>query len=207
MHMRPRRKSGTAHIGDYLSPAHMLSGSYRHLHSMTITGHNAVAVVDIHHIAVAAIIPAGYAHNTICRCQNRCSHIIGNINARMEVRTIPAQTIRRAYYTTRRPNGWRSASRQINADCPKFLLPLAEFFLQCRKGLASDRQALLNQGQCIADILHRRRADWPTLAIMRFRVNTLVAVTIAGIIFLHGLCPGQTPNIFFQLLELVHIFL
>ena len=83
--MRPRRKARTAHISNNLTPTDMLPCYYRNLHGMPITGHDTIAMIDIDHIAIAAIIPASRRYNTISSRNDRSSHVIGNIYAWMKV--------------------------------------------------------------------------------------------------------------------------
>src|SRR5574344_1952850 len=70
---------------------------------MSIAGHIAVAMLNIHHVAITAAVPAGISHNAISSCHNRRAAIIGNINARMIVGATPPKPIRGAYIATGRP--------------------------------------------------------------------------------------------------------
>ena len=52
--VRARREARAAHVSDDLAAAHVLAGADDDLHRMAVTRRDAVAVVDVDHVAVAA---------------------------------------------------------------------------------------------------------------------------------------------------------
>ena len=85
MHVRACTEACAAHIGNDLTALHLLTDTDHNLLCMSVAGHDAIAMIDIDHIAIAAGIPACRRYDTIC-----CSHdwrtvVIGDIHARMEV--------------------------------------------------------------------------------------------------------------------------
>ena len=83
--MRARREASAAHVGNNLAAAYMLTDANDDLHRMAVARHDAIAMVNVDHVAIAAGIPAGRNDRTIGRGDDWRTHVVGNINARMEV--------------------------------------------------------------------------------------------------------------------------
>ena len=115
MDVRARREARAAHVGDDLAAAHVLAGADDDLHRVAVARHDAVAVVDVDHVAVAARIPAGRRDRAVSRRDDWRAHVVGDVDARVEVRAIPAQAIRRADLTACRP-ARRRRDRDSAAD-------------------------------------------------------------------------------------------
>ena len=105
MHVRACTEACAAHIGNDLTALHLLTGTDHNLLCMSVAGHDAIAMIDIDHVAIAAGIPAGRRHHAISCRYDRRTEIIGDIDTRMEIRAAPAHAIRRAHVAAGRPNG------------------------------------------------------------------------------------------------------
>ena len=103
MHMRARRESRAAHIGDDLTAPHLLSCVHDDGLRMAVARHDTIPMIDVDLIAVASCVPAGVCHHSVgCRYDGR-AEVVGNVDARVEVRTIPAQAEGRTDLAACRP--------------------------------------------------------------------------------------------------------
>ena len=167
---------------------------------MGIAGNNAVAMVNVHHVAIAARVPTCIHHHAVSSSHNRRTAVVGNINAWMIVGTTPPQTKWRADITAGWPDG-----RHIGID-GIFIIPLPLLLLHgilqlLDTGLA-DSHPLLQICQHSTDIFWLQLlAIWAALAV----VGTItVALRHIGCCRIHA---SNLPKLHLHLAQLAQLIL
>lgn len=78
--------AGGAHVADQLAGGHPLAdGDDRCGDHVAVERDEAVAMVDLHHVTVARVAPAGEGDGTGGGRQDRCALDVGDVEAEVEV--------------------------------------------------------------------------------------------------------------------------
>ena len=185
---------------------------------MAVARRDAIAVVDVDHVAVAARIPAGRGDRAVSRRDDWRAHVVGDIDARVEVRTVPAQAVRRADLTAGRPARRRRdrdraaderARQRDHARRPHRLLLCLELFLQGEQRGAALLNVLRDIVKGLADVVETRllcvRA---TLAIvLAARAVIRQATAVARAVILRRARARHAAQVRLELCELVDLIL
>ena len=165
MDMRPCTEASAAHISNNLALLHLLPDTHDNLLSMAVTRRDTIPMIDIHHVAIPAGVPASRRNHAICRSHDRRTIVIGDIHARMEIRTAPAQPVRRTHIAAGRPNRRNRSIDAVLIRNELLLLPHGSFdLLEIRP---TGRQTLLDIIERLAHILDIGLDPRTSLAIMR----------------------------------------
>ena len=185
---------------------------------MAVARRDTVAVVNVDHVAVTARIPAGRGDRAVSRRDDWRAHVVGDIDARMEVRTVPAQAVRRTDLAASRPARRRRdrhraaderARQRDHARRPHRLLLCLELFLQGEQRGATLLDVLRDIVESLADVIEARllcvRAALAIVLAARAVIRQ--AAAIARAIILCGARARHAAQVRLELRELVDLIL
>ena len=141
---------------------------------VSVTRHDTISMIDVDLVAIAAGIPAGVCHHAVgCRYDRR-AEVVGDVNARVEVRTIPTQTKGRTDLAARRPDG-----RNRDGDAGQgigriaigekrghFLLLRLQNLLELLQAGTANSHAFLDIFKRRIDIFRLQLCNWSALPIL-----------------------------------------